>query len=84
MNAAENIVYKAESHWGWQLSYVLSGPQEITEDLATPFSAHKHLLLHLGISQIFFHRLTSFHLISGSLANCPRISLVPSCSQKAN
>ena len=84
MNAVGNIVYKAESHWSWQLSYVLSGPQEITVDPATPFSAHKHLLFHLGISQICFHWPTSFHLISGSLANCSGISLVPSCSQKAD
>ena len=88
MNTVGNILHKVEREWDW-LTYVHYSPQEITADPATRCSAYKYLVLHLGIdslnriSQISFHQPTSFRLTSGSLANCPRVSLVLSCSQKA-
>lgn len=71
MNTVGSILLQAVREWGW-LSYVLSSPQEITADLATPCAAHKYLLLHPGmdtlnrIAQICCHLPTSFHLTSGS------------------
>lgn len=89
MNTVGNILHKVKREWDW-LSYVVSSPQDFTADPVTHCSAHKYLLLHLGIdilnriSQISFLQPTSFHLTSGGLANCLRVILVLCCSQKAD
>lgn len=89
MNIVGNILHKVKREWDW-LSYVVSSPQDFTADPVTHCSAHKCLLLHLGIdilnriSQISFLQPTSFHLTSDGLANCLRVILVLCCSQKAD
>lgn len=86
MTTVGNMLHR---EWAW-LSYVLSSPQDFIADPVTYCCAHKCLLLHLGIdilnriSQISFLQPTSFHLPSGSLANCFRVILVLCCSQKAD